>query len=91
MPRRFLVPALSVVLALAIGPAAPVAAAPGCDPFQTPPEIDPAVPTAQSVLGFALGSQEVSAAQANQYMAAVDAASDRVITGERGDVRRRTA
>ena len=81
MPRRFLVPALSVVLALAIGPAAPVAAAPGCDPFQTPPEIDPAVPTAQSVLGFALGSQEVSAAQANQYMAAVDAASDRVITG----------
>ena len=81
MPRRFLVPALSVVLALAIGPAAPVAAAPGCDPFQTPPEIDPSVPTAQSVLGFALGSQEVSTAQANQYMAAVDAASDRVITG----------
>ena len=81
MPRRFLVPALSVVLALAIGPAAPVAAAPGCDPFQTPPEIDPSVPTAQSVLGFALGSHEVSTAQANQYMAAVDAASDRVITG----------
>ena len=46
MPRQFLVPALSVVLALAIGPAAPVAAAPGCDPFQTPPEFDPAIPTA---------------------------------------------
>ena len=83
MPRRFLAPVLSVVLALAIGPAAPaVVAAPGCDPFQTPPEIDPTVPTAQSVLGFALGSQEVSASQANQYMAAVDAASDRVITGQ---------
>ena len=43
------------------------------------------------MLGFALGSQEVSAAQANQYLAAVDAASDRVITGERGDVRGRHA
>ena len=83
MPRRFLVPALSVVLALAIGPAAPVAAAPGCDPFQTPPQIDPAVPTAQSVLGFALGSKEVSAAQANQYMAAVDAAMADLLARER--------
>jgi hypothetical protein len=82
VPRRFLASILSVVLALGVVPAVQVVAAPGCDPFQTPPEIDPSVPTAQSVLGFALGSQEVSAAQANQYMAALDAASDRVVTGQ---------
>jgi hypothetical protein len=33
VPRRFLAPALSVLIALSIGPAAPVAAAPACDPF----------------------------------------------------------
>ena len=90
MPRRFLVPALSVVLALAIGPAAPVAAAPGCDPFQTPPEIDPAVPTAQSVLGFALGSQEVSDGPGQPVHGGRRRGERPRHHRERGDVRRRT-
>ena len=36
-----------------------VSAAP-CDPFTTPPVYDPTTPTATSVLGFALGTQEVT-------------------------------
>ena len=52
-----------------------------CDPFTTTPHYLHQAPSSTSVLGFALGSQEVSFAQSNQYMDAVDAASDRVITG----------
>ena len=38
-------------------------------------------PTAEQVLGFTLGSREVTAAEANAYVDAVDAASDRVVSG----------
>src|SRR5436309_1211256 len=56
-------------------------AAAGCDPFTTAPHHLNVVPTAQSVLGFALGSSEVSVDQSNQYLDAVATASDRVIAG----------
>lgn len=55
-----------------------------CDPIQTPPLFTGEAPTAEAVLGFALGSQEVSAAQADAYVQAVDAASARVASGVLG-------
>ena len=85
MPRRLLVPALSLVLALAIGPAAPaarVAAAPGCDPFQTTPEYDASVPTADDVLHFGFGEVQMSVDDINNYLAAVDGARGRVMVAE---------
>jgi hypothetical protein len=55
-----------------------------CDPIQTPPTFRGEVPTAEDVLGFPLGSQEVTAAQSNAYVDAVDAASTRVVSGTLG-------
>jgi hypothetical protein len=55
-------------------------AAPSCDPF-TPPAFRGEVPTGHDVLGFDLGSQEVTAAESDAYVAAVDAASPRVVSG----------
>jgi Zinc carboxypeptidase len=54
-----------------------------CDPIQTPPAYLDSVPTGEDVpaLGFPIGSQEVTSAQSNAYIAAVDAASDRVVSG----------
>ena len=37
-----------------------------CDPIQTPPTFAGQTPTAQTVLGFGLGSQEVTAAEADR-------------------------
>ena len=51
------------------------ALAASCDPIQTPPVFQGQAPTAQAVLGFGLGSQEVTAAEADRYVQAVDAAS----------------
>ena len=51
------------------------AAAATCDPFTTPAVYDPAVPTARSVLGFDLGQREVTTAESDRYLRAVDAAS----------------
>ena len=42
------------------------ALAASCDPIQTPPIFPGQAPTAQTVLGFALGSQEVTAAEADR-------------------------
>jgi len=52
-----------------------------CDPIQTTPTFLGQAPTAETTLGFALGSQEVTAAEANTYVEAVDAASPRVVSG----------
>ena len=57
------------------------ALAASCDPIQTPPVFQGQAPTAQTVLGFGLGSQEVTAAEADRYVQAVDAASTRVVSG----------
>ncbi|MPZ97527.1 MAG: carboxypeptidase, partial [Propionibacteriales bacterium] len=52
-----------------------------CDPFTTSPEYAGRVPTGEDVLGFPLGSQEVTSAESDTYVEAVDAASERVSTG----------
>jgi hypothetical protein len=83
VPRRILAPALALVVALASGPAAApaIALAAACDPFTTTPVRDPAIPTAETVLGFALGGQQVTAAESDTYLGAIDAASARVVGG----------
>jgi hypothetical protein len=74
--------AAAAVAALAIAPAASAAAP--CDPMQTAPVFGGAVPTSEEFLGFELGSREVTAAETNAYVDAVDAASDRVVSGTFG-------
>ena len=74
---------LVVLLVLSIGALAgstavsETAVAATCDPIQTTPTFLGQAPTAQTTLGFALGSQEVTAAEANTYVEAVDTASPR--------------
>ena len=82
MSRRFLVPLLAVVLALSIGPATPVTAAPGCDPFDTQPDYGRDVPTADDILHFDFGEVQMTVDDINAYLAAVDLASDRVVVAE---------
>ena len=68
---------LAAVLSFLAGSSAstgPALAAP-CDPIQTPPTFRGQVPTAEQELGFALGSQEVTAAESDKYVEAVDASS----------------
>ena len=79
--RPFVV-AVAAVAAVAAAPAAAASAA--CDPIQTPPVFSGDAPTSQQVLGFQLGSREVTPAEINQYVDAVDAASDRVVSGTFG-------
>ncbi|MGH2921157.1 MAG: M14 family zinc carboxypeptidase, partial [Gaiellaceae bacterium] len=88
MERRFVLAGLcglAIVLAGAAAAVSPAVerslAAPACDPIQTPPSFRGEVPTAEQVLGFPLGSQEVTSAESNTYVDAVDAASPRVISG----------
>ncbi|HZB51467.1 MAG TPA: M14 family zinc carboxypeptidase, partial [Mycobacteriales bacterium] len=84
MTRRPLIPvaaAASVLIGLLL-PAGPATAAPtGCDPVQTAPELRPDVPTATEVLGFPLGERDVTTAESDAYLRAVDAASPRVAGG----------
>jgi hypothetical protein len=88
MRSRSLIAALVALLLTlaAAGPARSVAEVQvaSCDPMQTPPSFRGEVPTAAQVLGFALGSQEVTAAQSDTYVDAVDAASARVVSGTLG-------
>jgi Zinc carboxypeptidase len=52
-----------------------------CDPVQTPATVRDDVPTAQRVLGFPLGRRDVTAAESDTYLGAVDRASPRVTSG----------
>ncbi len=74
------VAALVVLLALSTG----VARAATCDPLTTKPIYDRDVPTTQDVLGVILGRKELSVDQVYTYMDALDAASDRIVTGTYG-------
>ena len=65
-----------LVSTTAVVPAATLAA---CDPFTTPPSYTQGVRTSSQVIGFALGSQEVSVAESNAYLEAVDTDSSRVV------------
>ncbi len=62
-------------------PSSQLAAAAGCDPVSTPPVFDGAVPSPQQVLGFPLGSRQATNEEIGTYWAAVDQASDQVVTG----------
>jgi hypothetical protein len=70
---------LGAVLAL-ISTASAAAQAPACDPF-TQPSFRGEVPTAQQVIGINLGDRDVTAAESDRYLLAVDGASSRVTSG----------
>jgi hypothetical protein len=77
-------PALAALVALVAAATTAITAASAqtsCDPIQTTPEYLAGVPTGEQVLGFPIGSQEVTSAESNEYLEAVDAASDRVVSG----------
>ena len=74
----------AVLMALAVTAitAAPAVAQTACDPTQTPPEFRGQVPKLSEVVPTPGGENgEVTTDQAYAYMDAVDAASERVITG----------
>jgi hypothetical protein len=83
---RYLFASVSVVVAVAVsaavGPLGAAFAAPPCDPIQTAPHFRGEVPTPENVLGYPIGSQEASAADIAAYVAAVDAASPGVVSGQ---------
>ena len=63
----------------------PVAAqARPCHPFTTEPRFRATVPTASEAIGVELGSRDVTTAESDAYLQAVDDASTRVITGTAG-------
>ena len=68
--------ALALPLAVSTGGTGAVAAA--CDPFTTTPTYAGTTPTARQVLGFDLGNRDVTVAESDRYLQAVDAASSRV-------------
>ena len=81
--RRLSALALALSLSLtSLVAASSVAAQTGCDPFQTPPEYDATVPTAEDVLGFDFGEVQMSVADINAYLGAVDGARGRVSVAE---------
>jgi hypothetical protein len=76
--RRPVVASVAVLLALPVAVATgggTGAAAADCHPFTTTATYDPSVPTAKSVLGFDLGQREVTTAESDRYLRAIDAAS----------------
>jgi hypothetical protein len=76
--RRPVVATVALLLALPVAVATgggTGAAAADCHPFTTTATYDPSVPTAKSVLGFDLGQREVTTAESDRYLRAIDAAS----------------
>lgn len=71
----------AVVTSTSAGPAS--GSAPDCEPF-TAPTYAGETPTGPDVLGFEFGSQEVTASEIEEYLAAVDEARDDVSTGSLG-------
>jgi hypothetical protein len=87
MSRRALAAFVCVVLAtpmVATSLGGTSSAAPVCDPMQTTPVFGGAVPTGREVLGFDIGQKEVTSAESDRYLEAVDPSSDRVVTGTLG-------
>ena len=72
--RRSILALVAVIAAVAVPSVA--SAAPPCDPMQTTPVFAGEVPTSQEVLGFELGSREVTAAETNTYVDAVALSRD---------------
>ncbi len=94
MPRRLIAAAVSLALLVSVSaPIAPVGAVEACDPFLTTPVYDSSVRTATQVLGadFAFGVREMAISEKgvvpevnefNEYLATLDADTDRVVTAE---------
>src|SRR5215208_6067209 len=74
---------LAIATCALLAGSAPAAAQAPCDPFG-PPAFARAVPAPKQVIGFDLGKRDVTTAQSDAYVGAVDAASDRVVSGELG-------
>jgi zinc carboxypeptidase len=75
--------AVAIAVFAVVGPIGAALAAPAtCDPIRTTPHFRGQVPTPESVLGYSIGSREASAADIVKYVAAVDAASSRVTSGQ---------
>jgi len=76
--------AAALVAPLVVGAHGGSATAASCDPFLTPPTYDTAIPTARQVLGFDLGNRDVTSAESDRYLLAVDRASTAVSSGVLG-------
>ena len=72
--------ALAVGVAALLAGAAPAAAQAPCDPFG-PATFRGEVPTPKQVIGIDLGERDVTTAESDTYVQAVDAASPRVVSG----------
>ena len=84
-PTSFRTTVLALVLSIGtLGPLPAQAQTAGCHPITSTPSFRGTVPTAQQVLGFDLGDQEISVAESDAYVQAIDQASDRVISGIAG-------
>jgi hypothetical protein len=78
MPKAGAATVIAILLAATASiDVAPSHAARKCNPMQAP-VFGRAVPSAEQVLGFQLGSRKVSTSQSNAYLDALDAASARV-------------
>ena len=77
--RRIGAAVVAVVGVLLVG-AGPAAAAQACDPFG-PATFRGQVPTPKQVLGIDLGERDVTTAESDAYVKAVDDASPRVVSG----------
>jgi Zinc carboxypeptidase len=74
---------VAIALAAVVGPLdAAFAQGTPCDPIQTTPHFRGEVPSPQEILGYPIGSQEATADDIVKYVAAVDAASSRVVSDE---------
>src|SRR3712207_6733896 len=73
--------AVTVAGGLTLPLAGAPASAAGCDPMGTTPQWRGEVPSPRSVLGFDLGQREVTTAESDRYLTAVDRSSARVVTG----------
>jgi hypothetical protein len=77
---RLRVAAVALLVGAALLPSSPARSQAEC-PVDTPPEYQGLVPTSKDVIGVRLGRREVTVDEAWTYLDAVDAASDRVVTG----------
>ncbi|NML18365.1 M14 family zinc carboxypeptidase [Azohydromonas caseinilytica] len=77
-------PAAAPMAATSAAVERPAAVDASCPPLQVTPVFEARVPTPKDVLGFALGTREVTSAESDAYLQAVDRASARVVTGIAG-------
>ena len=83
---RTRVPATLLALCVLVGGlfAGPTVAQAACHPIQSTPNLTGVMPTANEILGFDLGDQEVTSEESDTYLEAIADASDRVIAGTAG-------